>query len=240
MNLSNIRPTISQNEAYALVIAFILFRFLLIVGLYFISGGKELASDIVFHEIIIGDPLGILRGTAIHIASYPPFQWFVEWPLFSLFTLYFGEMVSYRLMMVTVEFLTFLAAIAVCRKFVPGKTISLTILILFIISPHQYFASVFFIQEDVIAQLFMLIGLLFLLHEKRTHCITTLVLGVLIAKLFFVIPLFYVVLFQGRRTFQKRVVDGFFALIPLVIVYVFIIKQALINGGEVSHTGLYT
>ena len=233
VNISGNHPSISLREACVLAGAFIVFRALSIAALYLVSGGRELASDVVFHEIIIADPLGILKGTAIHIASYPPFQWLFEWPLFNLFRVHFGEMVSYRLMMVSIEFATFLCTIALCMKIRPRKTIAVWLLVLFIISPHQSFASVFFIQEDVIAQLFMLIALLFLLHEKRGYCIATLVCGVLIAKLFFVVPLFYVGLFYGQRLFRQRVVDGILALLPLVMVYIFIITQALNNGGEV-------
>lgn len=198
-----------------------------------VTGGQELASDVVFHERIIKDPLGILNGTAEQIASYPPFQWLVEWSLFNAYHWFFGEMVSYRLLMVTVEFLSLILVVLICRKTEISRQSSLVILIFFIISPHQIFASVFFIQEDVIAQLFMLIAVWFILHGQRTLCIVTLVAGVLIAKLFFIVPLFYIILFQGNRVFSRRVVDGILALIPIVIVYVFIILQALKNGGEV-------
>jgi len=227
------QPAISRNDAYVLTLAFLFIRFILIAGLYFLSGGKELASDVVFHEIIIGDPLGILKGTAIHIASYPPFQWTVEWPLFTIFRIIFSEMISYRLMMVSVELTSFIVAIFVLRKLAVTRTIALCILVLFIISPHQFFASVFFIQEDVISQLFMMVALLLLVYERRLICITVLVCGVLIAKLFFVVPLFYVIFFQGQRSFPNRMMDGIFAILPLIIIYAFIIMQALNNGGEV-------
>ena len=233
VNFSDRHQKINAYEVCALIIAFVVVRCVLVIGLYLLTGGQELASDVVFHERIIKDPLGILNGTAFEIASYPPFQWLVEWSLFNLFNLYFGEMVSYRLLMVTVEFIAFICAIVVCLKITIKKMIALSILILFIISPHQYFSSIFFIQEDVIAQLFMLIAMLFLLQKKRNLCILTLVLGVLIAKLFFIVPLFYVILFQGHRLFVQRVLDGFIALIPIAIVYIFTITQALSNGGEV-------
>jgi len=171
VNTSNNYQKISANEALILVGAFVLVRCLLIVGLYFVTGGRELASDIIFHIRIIDDPLGILNGTARKIASYPPFQWLIEWSLFNLYRFYFSEMISYRMLMVTVEFFAFIVAIAVCRKINIRKVLALTLLTLFILSPHQYFSSVFFIQEDVIAQLFMLIALLCLLYDRRIWCI---------------------------------------------------------------------
>ncbi len=233
VNSLNTQQTISYKDASILVAAFVVLRALAIFALYYISGGKELASDIVFHELIINDPLGILRGTAIHIASYPPFQWLIEWSVFSAYNQYFGEMISYRMLMVSVEFFAFILAIKVCMKAELQRKLAYALLIMFIVSPHQIFSSVFFIQEDVIAQLFMLITLALLLADKRKLAIVTMVLGVLIAKLFFVVPLLYIILFQGKRLFRWRALDGTLSLLPIIAVYTFIIVQALNNGGEV-------
>ena len=233
MHLSANNNKINPVEVALFIASFLLFRLFLIVSLYILTNGQELASDNVFHEIIINNPLGILNGTAIHIASYPPLQWIIEWPLFNLFSLHFSEMISYRLMMCTIEFVSFLVLIKICRLSGLKKMMKMAILIFFIVSPHQYFSSVFFIQEDVIAQLFMLIALAFILEKKRMLCIFVLVMGVLSAKLFFVIPLFYIVIFQGNHKFINRVFHGISALIPLIIIYCISIINALNNGGEV-------
>ncbi len=233
MNKKYSTQTISIHAAYVFVVAFVIFRAATITALYIVSGGQELASDIVFHERIINDPIGILNGTAVQIASYPPFQWLIEWSIFNFYHQYFGEMISYRMLMVSIEFFSFIVTIAICIKVKIQRHLAYAILILFIISPHQYFSSVFFIQEDVIAQLFILITLLLLIDGKRSYSIISMVLGVLIAKLFFVVPLFYIILFQGKRSFRWRMLDGILSLIPLVIVYVFIVVQALNNGGDV-------
>lgn len=216
-----------------MVCAFLIVRFTMLAAFFAITGGKEIASDVFFHKLIISEPLGILAGTAKLIASYPPFQFLVEWPLYNLFSAFFHEMLAIRLLMITVEALAFLILIYQSHRFFSTKTMATVTAILFIISPHQYFSTVFFVQEDIITQLFIVIATLLLITDKRALCISVLVLGVLIAKIFFVIPLFYVIFFHGRFVLGKRIIDGVVAIIPIAIVYYIIITNALINGGDV-------
>jgi len=197
------------------------------------TGGRELASDVVFHVLIVKDPFAILNGTAIHIASYPPFQWLIEWPLFNFYASFLNEMVSYRMLMITVEVFVFILLLKACNFLVRSKPLAVVLATLFIVSPHQYLATVFFVQEDIIAQCFMLAAFIALYSGHRSLSIAIMSAGFLIAKMFFLIPLFYVIFFSGDRKFVRRIIDGVLAVTPMVIVYYITITNALANGGEV-------
>ena len=196
-------------------------------------GGRELASDVVFHGMIIANPLAILAGTAKTIASYPPFQWVVEWPLFSFYSYFFSDLISYRLLMVSVEFICLLQLLRLLNKENIQSAVATAVVVFFIFSPHQYFATVFLVQEDIIAQCFMLLALGCVVEGRRTGAIVVLTAGILIAKIFLIIPLFYIVAFWGNVKFNRRIVEGFSACLVLALIYYIIITNALQNGGDV-------
>lgn len=198
-----------------------------------LANGRELASDVVFHAMIIADPLATLMGTATTIASYPPFQWVVEWPLFSLYSSFASDFISFRLLMVTVEFACLLQLINVLRFREVESLLATCVVTMFIFSPHQLFATIFFVQEDIIAQCFMLSALLFIFRDRRTAAIIILTVGILVAKLFLIIPLFFVVAYLGRVAFTQRLIEGVMSCAVLVSVYVLIIYNAFQNGGDI-------
>lgn len=222
-----------MTSCLALIGLFVVVRLTLLLVYVKLTGSQEVASDVHYHMLIINDPLGILLGRATEIASYPPFQWLIEWPVFSFFNQVFSDVVSIRLLMMTVELSAFVLLLFHGQRIFKSKTLFLVCISLFIISPHQYLASVFFVQEDVISQLFMLLGVLFLLNQYRLAAIITFVAGVLIAKIFFIIPLFYIIMFSGNTTFLKRIATGVLAVLPIAAIYTLSISNALNQGGEV-------
>jgi len=224
---------LSPTESLLLLVAFLCVRLGMLALFFRFIGGQEIASDVFFHKLIINDPLAILNGTARLISSYPPFQWVVEWPLYKLYSQQFNDVLSIRLLMITVEFITFSILVFQSHRLFTVKTIALCVACLFIISPHQYFATVLFVQEDVIAQTLILCAAVLLTMKKRSLAISTLVAGVLIAKIFFIIPLFYVIIFHGKLPFVRRIFQGIVAISPIVLVYYITISNALANGGDV-------
>lgn len=227
------RLTINSKLIASVVVAFILVRFGLLALFNNFSGGRELASDVVFHAMVIADPLATLKGTAKEIASYPPFQWIVEWPLFNLYASFFSDLISFRLLMITVEFGCLLIFLRILSFRDVDIKVAATVLLFFVISPHQLFATVFFVQEDVIAQCFVLLAMMFVFSHNRIASIITLTLGVLIAKLFLIIPLFYVIAYWGEKKFVRRVFEGVAVLAVLAGVYALIIYNAFQNGGDI-------
>lgn len=225
--------TISTKLIASVIVAFILVRLGLLALFNGLVGGRELASDVVFHAMIIADPLATLNGTAKEIASYPPFQWLVEWPLFNMYASFFSDLISFRLLMVTVEFVCLLVFLRILTIRYVDPKVAATVLLFFVISPHQLFATVFFVQEDVIAQCFVLFAMMFIFSNKRLASIITLTLGVLIAKLFLIIPLFYVIAYWGRSNFLRRLLEGAAVCAVLAGVYILIIYNAFQNGGDV-------
>jgi|GEM_PF-3940454 len=224
---------LTRTESAALVGVFLLVRLGMLIAFFKLTGGNEIASDVYFHKLIIDQPLGILAGTSYEISSYPPFQWLVEWPLYNLFAIFFHKFLSIRLLMLTVELLAFSLLVYQSRHFFDSKKMLIATAVLFIIAPVQYFSTVFFVQEDIISQLFILLATLALLKGYRELTMAILVLGVLIAKIFFIIPLFYVIWFHGNHTFFKRVTHGLLSIAPIVLVYFITITNALNNGGDV-------
>lgn len=226
---THFRPISSAIAIFVFVVA----RLGVLLAFYLFTDGKELASDVVFHRMIIDDPFGILNGTAKYIASYPPFQWVFEYPLFNLFSIYFGDMLSYRLMMLTIELLTFITLLICLHKNGVGERWWLLIVGLYILAPHQIFTTIFFVQEDIIGQLFILLAFLMLSTQRKLAAMLVLLVGVLAAKLYLIVPLFYVALFFGRRHLFVQASHFALALIPIVLIYYLTISNAISNGGHI-------
>ena len=221
---------ISEN---ALAIAvFIFVRAAVTAALYLMTSGEEVASDVRFHLAVMNDPLGILSGAAdISIASYPPLQFLIEWPLFHFFTLFTSDFIAFRLMFVLIEFIGFLACLRLLQEADLSKGVSWVIRWGMTLGPHQILTSTVFQQEEVISQMILLIAALLVLTNRKTLAMMALAVGVLVGKIFFILPLFYL------TVFYKQSLKDAWAWSLVFVVYGISVSWALSTGGNLPLVG---
>ena len=194
-----------------LVVVFLALRVLLLTVLTQLTGGREVSSDISYLSMIVQNPLGSLLGRApFEVASYPPLMSFILYPLMKLNLLWAGDFVAWRLTLLTIEFINFYlfwqilihytAKVKLSTQTDKSGMVPLGVVgLFFVIAPFQLLSSVVFVQDEIIAQFFVLLTIYALIRTNRLAAILALSVGVAVGKVFLVIPLFYVFWFFRFR-----------------------------------------
>ena len=184
----------SMNAAarhWPAIMAFLVVRGVISLALFFLTGGEEVASDTRMHLMVIDEPLAILSGRAdLAVASYPPLQFLLTWPLYRAFQSVAPDMLAIRMLMCAIELGAFVTLLAVLeRRPSADARVGTWLRWLFVLGPHQFVASAVFVQEEVICQLFVLLAVLALAHGNKTLAGLWLAAGVLLGKIFLALPL---------------------------------------------------
>ncbi len=213
--------------------AFIATRAVLIAALAWVTDGREVASDVDAHIMLIREPLAILMGSAHpDIASYAPLQGLVTWPLFSVLSSAATPFVAFRLMFVVVELATFAMLIALLERVVQSRGLRHLMLIIFILAPYQFLTTTVFVQDEIIAQFWVVLAALLLSRDRHGPALLALAMGTLTGKVFLLLPWFFIAVFaQPVSKAPWRAIIGSGTLIALV--YAVSMAAALNSGGAV-------
>lgn len=204
-----IRFTIRDN--HTAIILFLGVRVLVLLALWMVTGGSEVASDARLQRMLVESPLAVLLGEAPHdIASYAPLQGVLLYPL-QLPLSALPAMIAIRLPLVLIEATSFLALLALTRRRALAPTIDRAWRWLFVLGPHQILLATVFVQDETIAQCAMLIAAVWLASGHTVAAQWALAGGMLFGKVFLLLPAAFLLLLRGDRARQ---------LVPLALVVV--------------------
>lgn len=227
-------PSIMRLETgdYPLLAVAVLLRILAVFVLYWISGGAELSSDVSLLKLELANPFGHLIGTADpRLASYPPLQSLLVFGVSYLPGLFLDQNVAIRLAMIFFEMVSIALFFRIVNGVQTDRIVGLVTKWLLVIAPHQFLLVVAFVQDESISQLLLVAALFCLLQRRTVAAVCCLVAGVLFGKIFFLIPLFYViVMYPGR-------VKSLLATLPVFLVYGVVVYMALRVGGTLPLVG---
>ncbi len=193
-------------------------RGVLIAVLYKLTGGKQFTDD-MFHYAFLGDPWGIFTGQGDMPQSFPPLVPVVIYLIGKPLSLFLGEFAVLRVTYTIFELLAWVVMIDVLRKLHWNKRLLHFAGLIWMIAPILWLSDAVKMQEESISLLFMTLILWAVVQSKLRTAIVFASLGVVAAKIFFLIPLLALVVYPPVLSFRQYVIRGGVAAIPLVIVY---------------------
>lgn len=200
--------------------------------LYRVTSGREVASDVDVHAMLIDAPWAILLGTAnADVASYAPLQSLVTWPLFTALSSMLPAFLAFRAMFVLVELAAFRVFLSIVERSRIDGVLRWLLPALFVVMPFQWLTSSVFVQDEIIAQLWLLLAVAALQRNRSDWALFALAAGVLTGKIFLIVPWFFVAVFVrpwGRAPWRAALASG--ALI--VLVYAIAMAAALQRAGS--------
>lgn len=221
---------------------FLLVRLLMLAGFFIFTSGREVASDVDFHIMLINSPFGILLGTADPLVnSYPPLQSFITAPLYHFFSLVFGSFLSFRLMMISIESVAFAAFLYCCSRADSPRVPTWLLPSLFILAPYQIFTTLVFVQDEIIGQCLLLIAAALLIVDRHETSRTAwvffiLAAGILLGKIFLLLSAIWLFLFHWNyRTHPWR--QGLLAGGAVFAVYIIVMLAAAAHKSAIPLIG---
>ncbi len=200
--------------------ALLVCRFGLLAILYHFLGGREIADDTRFQILFVQDPLQILlaRPTTAPQAFpplVPPLMWLLGYPLsqvLSWFVALRSTFIAYELMAWPVLWAL------ICDRF-PADNHRRLIAACYILAPITWMTSTVMSQEETISLLCLSVVFLLVLQQRMTLAIFVCGLGVVGAKIFFLVPLAGLILSQPIRPIGGLLRRACIGFAPVAAVY---------------------
>jgi hypothetical protein len=220
---------VKQAVGYALLLVAV--RTVLIVAIGWFTGGVEFAGDVEIQRHYIADPLQLLLGRATTYDVFPPLFPLLLWCLHAPLSPYFSPFVTYRAAMVLAEVLAWPLIWRLITKSVDGRGRHVLALA-YIVAPMCWVTTVFMCQDEAISMVFFAAVILALLHRRVRLAILLCGLGVVTAKIYFLVPLVGLLGVPLQRTWRNWLVDAALGWAPIVAVYG--VQAALIGRAGVA------
>lgn len=215
--------------------ALLFFRILSLTLLHWATGGNEIASDIKYISMFVENPFGFFYGTtARNISSYAPLEGLIYSPLANLFQPIFGKFVSFRFISLICEFIgVFFLFKVILDKAVKANESSLLVLQILacIAAPYMIMVSTVTGQDEIIGFMFMCMAVAAIHYSNKSLALISLGCGVLFSKIFFIVPLFYVLFFCKFRFRDILLV------LPVFLIYLLTFYSAYKNNGHMPFVG---
>jgi len=226
----------STFKVLAMVVsALFIFRVFSLTILYLITGGNEIASDIRYLSMFVENPFGFFYGTtAKSISSYAPLEGLIYSPFVNIFEPIFGIFFSYRLISLLCEAIGvyFLLKVILDQRISAEKPGLLLLKILsLIVAPYMIMVATVTGQDEITGFMFMCIAVAAIHNSNKTLTLISLICGVLFSKIFFIVPLFYVLFFWKFR------IKHILLILPIVLVYLLTFYAAYKNDGHAPFVG---
>jgi len=217
------------------VSALVIFRIFSLTILYLATGGNEIASDIKYISMFVDNPFGFFHGTtAKNISSYAPLEGLIYSPLVHTFKPIFGTFLSYRFISILCEAIGvyFLLKVILGQRISSDKPGLLVLKILsLIVAPYMIMVATVTGQDEIIGFMFMCIAVAAIHDSNKPLALISLTCGVLFSKIFFIVPLFYVLFFWNFR------IRDVLLTLPILLVYFLTFYAAYKNDGHAPFVG---
>ncbi len=215
-----------------IIAAYIITRIVAVGTLWLVTGGREVASDVDFYRMMIESPLGIINGNLTQeVSSYAPLQFLYTYPAHRFFSSFLDDFWSYRLVMIAVEVAAAYLLFTILDMAEVPDNVAVFSKWLTVFSPSLVLTTSVFVQDEIISYFFVALALHSYLRSKPTLAIFSLTCGILLGKIFLIVPLFFVFLFL------KVSVKTLAALVPLAAIYGLVVIAAVDKGGYLPLVG---
>ncbi len=211
-------------------------RLILLVLLFFVSGGQELSNDTKMHVAFLGSPLAVLSYQFPGYEQYPPFLPMLEAAIGYPLHFIFPNFVTVRLVMIFYDVIAGGLLFALLGKLgVQGSRKGLC-LAGYVLLPMGWMTSVVMAQDDSIGAVAILIPIILAMSGRLTAAFFLCGLGVLAAKLFVMLELVTLLAFCPRA---RRLTSAAIAFAPILVVYAGLSLHRLANGFPLPLLGFH-
>jgi hypothetical protein len=195
-------------------LVFVITRVALIFAVARLTQGSELSDDVALHVGMMRAPLDGLLGSGV-FALYPPLLPLIESAPFTLFESSLGSSVAIRCAYALFECLA-AVLVHIAVRHLAGKQAAVRAAWLLLALPCGFLSSTVLPQDECVAYAFAAGALLALAFQRETTALVLLSIGVVAAKVFFIVPLFALVVWLRKAPFAARCV---YAFAPCTLVY---------------------
>ncbi len=182
------------------------------------TGGVEFADDIRFQRIYAADPLQLLIGRSTTFEVFPPLFPFVLAALHTPLSYVLAPFYAMRASMLAIELLAWPLLWWLIVTVASGRSRHL-LAITCILAPMCWISTVMMCQDEVISLWFFAAIVVALLKNRLTLAIMLCGVGVVVAKIYFLVPLAGLVGVPVHRTWKRWLCDLFAGLVPILVVY---------------------
>ena len=193
-------------------------RIACLIAFHQFTAGAEPTDDVLHHYSMMRNPLQILLATSVENEQFPPLLPLVE-SVFALpFMMFFEPTIAARLAYITMESVAFamvwplLGAVwpTHVRRWLCGA---------WIVAPLAWMTSVVMAQEEMVSAIAFSSICLLVLRRRLLAAILICSLGVVAAKIFFLVPLLALVAGPRCASFRTLFVRVLVAATPVAVVY---------------------
>jgi hypothetical protein len=227
--LLNNPGTVILGLSYAC--ALVLVRVLQLIAIGLFTGGVEFASDIQFQRIYVTDPLQLLLGRSTTYDVFPPLFPLALWSIYTPISWALSPFYAMRLAMCAIELLAWPLLWWIIASKATGRTRHL-LAISYIIAPISWVSAVIMCQEEVLSLGFFAAVTVALLRNRTRLAILLCGVGVVVAKIYFFVPLVGLLGVPANRSWKEWWRDVAIGWSPIVAVYG--LQAVLIGQADVA------
>jgi len=180
--------------------------------------GAEATDDVLHHYSMMRDPLQILLATSVENEQFPPLLPLVEAAFALPFMGSFEPGVAARLAYITMELVAFAVMWPLLGAAWPGG-VRRWLCAAWIVAPLTWMTNVVMAQEEMVSAIAFASICMLVLHRRLLAAILVCSLGVVAAKIFFLVPLLALVAGPRCATFRALTVRMMIAAVPVALVY---------------------
>jgi hypothetical protein len=202
--------------AYAF--ALLLIRVAQLAAIGWFTGGAEFANDVGMQRTYAADPLQLLLGRSTTFEVFPPLFPVVLWAIHTPLSWLLTQFYSMRATLCVVELLAWPLLWGIIAHAATGRNRHL-LAIAYIVAPICWVSTVVMCQDEMISLAVFAGMTLALLKHKSRLAIFLCGVGVVVAKVYFLVPLVGLLGVPRGRTWREWLYDLLVGLAPIAAVY---------------------
>jgi hypothetical protein len=222
MTLTTARPFAAERSALLMggcyALALLTIRALQLAAIGWFSHGLEFADDIHFQRIYVADPLQLLLGRSMTFEVFPPLFPLLLAAFYAPWSQVLSPFYSMRACMLTFEVLAWPLLWWLIVNSAKGRGRHL-LAIAYILAPIGWISTVIMCQDEVISLWFFAAIAIALWKSRLTLAVFLCGAGVVVAKIYFLVPLAGLVGVPANRSWKHWARDLFVGLAPIALIY---------------------
>jgi hypothetical protein len=218
------RNVVVQGVVYGF--ALLLVRVVQLAAIGEFTRELEFADDVSFQRVYAADPLQLLLGRSTTYEVFPPLFPLLLWSIHTPLSWLLSPFYSMRATMLAIELLAWPLLWWLMVRFAPHRGHHL-LAITYIVAPMCWISTVMMCQDEVISLWFFAAVVVALLKNRLRWAILLCGVGVVVAKIYFLVPLVGLIGVKLDRTWKKWGQDVIAGLAPIAAIYSL---QALLTG----------
>ena len=218
------RYVLVQGVVYGF--ALLLVRIVQLVAIGGFTHELEFADDVSFQRVYAADPFQLLLGRSTTYEVFPPLFPLLLWSIHAPLSWLLSPFYSMRATMLGIELLAWPLLWWLMVRFAPRRGHHL-LAMTYIAAPMCWISTVMMCQDEVISLWFFAAVVVALLKNRLRWAIFLCGVGVVVAKIYFLVPLVGLIGVTLNRTWRNWGQDVIAGLAPIAAIYSL---QALLTG----------